>query len=222
MAEEASLALSDVETGLRELIAAELVEYDPETRVARLTVLHDRLHRPDNGNMIRGWWSRFRTFPACAVRDRHVATLRWLIGDWTEDHVTAWSEGFGPLEALIAANGSINGSGNRSGNGSQVIGNSVVDNGSVNGSANRHGSDLGILKRESPGSHAHSSREIPSVQDPVVGPAADDAMRAWERRRGKAAEQREDVAPLAGEAIRRYGPLAAVPECPSVAGGRYR
>lgn len=237
MAEAAELRDDEAVAALAELEAAELVEFDRETRVARLTVLPDQLDRPANGHGVRAWWSRFRSLPACEVRDRHVATLALLLDRPTQHHLEAWNEGFGPLERAIGNgsvnrsgtvpddNGSPNGSRNRSRDGSQVRDGGRKLNGSPNGSPNRWGMGMGSsssVPDQRSGSPAHSSREIPSVQDPVVGPAADDAMRAWERRRGQAAEQRDDVAPLAGEAIRRYGPLSAVPEGPSVAGGRFR
>lgn len=225
MGEEARLAPAEVEAALAELVAHELVEYDPETRVARLCQLPDQLDRPANGHGVRAWWSRFRALPACSVRDRHVATLRQLLGQATEHHLEAWAEGFGALERVLRTNGSrngvANGSPNGSGNGSQPADDGQAWNGSVNGSPNRWGEGEGEGSGSSSDrsrSTAHSSRETPSVQDPVAQ-AASAAMAAWERRTGGVAAP---VAGLAEAGLRRYGPRSVAQEGPSVGSGRYR
>jgi hypothetical protein len=98
MAEETRRDVGTVSVLLAELEALGAVEYDRETHVLRLVELPDRAERPHNGDVLRGWWTKFLWLPACPVRDRHVATLRWLVGTFTRDHQEAWSETFGRLE----------------------------------------------------------------------------------------------------------------------------
>lgn len=88
---------------LDSLLAAEMVEYDPKLRVLRMTQLPDAGESPTNGNTIRGWWTRFKSVPSCAVRDAHVTMLRWIMDEWSRengkaisaDHEKAWAETFG-------------------------------------------------------------------------------------------------------------------------------
>lgn len=103
MSEETGIPVDNVRGYLDRLIEDELVEYDIERRVLRLTMLPDAGESPKNGNAIRGWWRRFNNMPACAVRDSHVATLRWILDEFcrvsgkalSADHAKAWSETFG-------------------------------------------------------------------------------------------------------------------------------
>lgn len=88
--------------GLDELIAdRDLLEYDREREVLRMTEFPDRFGRPANGRHIRSWWTRFRAVPACQIRDAHIRTLEWLLDDPvhppTTDHVKAWTETFGTV-----------------------------------------------------------------------------------------------------------------------------
>lgn len=103
MADAAQLRSDDVLRGLDLLREQDMVEYDTKLRVLRLTELPDPGESPASGNVIRGWWSRFKSVPACAVRDSHVATLRWIMEEWSREngkaisanHEEAWSETFG-------------------------------------------------------------------------------------------------------------------------------
>lgn len=105
MAEAARMRQGDVLTALDVLLEHELVEYDPKHRVLRLCELPDAGEYPDNGNILKGWWSRFRTVPACPIRDAHVRTIRWIMEQGATDkgralshhHHEAWAETFGTV-----------------------------------------------------------------------------------------------------------------------------
>jgi len=105
MADAARMRPDDVRDSLDELLEHELVEYDPKTRVLRLCVLPDAGEYPSNGRVIRSWWTRFQTVPACQVRDAHVRTLAWILDAGTQasgkrksdDHTNTWAETFGRI-----------------------------------------------------------------------------------------------------------------------------
>jgi hypothetical protein len=87
------------------LLAHDLVEYDAERRVVRLTSLPDGCEAPTNGNTIRAWWRRFLSVPECEIRDAHVGTVHWMLERWSleagrpisADHSKAWAETFGTI-----------------------------------------------------------------------------------------------------------------------------
>jgi len=103
MADAARMPADDVVNALDKLLERELVEYDRGLRVLRLTELPDAGESPANGNVLRGWFRKWKTVPACAVRDAHVTTLRWIMDEWcrdnakalSPDHEKAWAETFG-------------------------------------------------------------------------------------------------------------------------------
>lgn len=103
MAEASRLPADEVIRCLDKLLERDLAEYDPKLRVLRLTQLPDPGESPTNGNTIRGWWNKFKSVPACQVRDAHVTTLRWIMDEWARengkaisaDHESAWAETFG-------------------------------------------------------------------------------------------------------------------------------
>lgn len=103
MADAVHLPVDEVLGYLDKLLEHDLVEYDRERRVLRFTKLPDAGEAPTNGNTIRGWWRKFQIVPQCQVRDAHIATLRWLMQEWSRengkpisnDHEKAWSETFG-------------------------------------------------------------------------------------------------------------------------------
>lgn len=107
MAEAIKKPADVVVRALDKLLDHEMVEFDQSASVLRLCMLPDAGEGPQNGNVIRGWWRRFRTVPQCAVRDAHVPLLRWLLdesarqnpksrtGRPSVDHETAWGETFG-------------------------------------------------------------------------------------------------------------------------------
>ena len=90
---------------LDRLIEAELVEYDVERRLLRMTQLPDAGEYPRNDKVILSWWRRFQAVPPCPLRDAHVATLKWLL----EEHIRetgkaptdkvrdAWAQTFGTI-----------------------------------------------------------------------------------------------------------------------------
>jgi hypothetical protein len=111
MAEAARMPGDDALYALDRLLDHDLVEYDNRTYVLRLTQLPDALDGCDNGNVIRGWFGRFKTVPTCATRDSHVRLLRWMVDETnkipskTKGIVTreeAWAETFAtiPLPAI--------------------------------------------------------------------------------------------------------------------------
>lgn len=107
---EAARQSSDVTIkALDTLLDHEMVEFDTKTKVLRMTASEGTTPLPDtgefpfNGNAVRGWWNKFVTVTSCAVRDAHVATLRWLMDAGAHqtkarrlsaDHEAAWSETF--------------------------------------------------------------------------------------------------------------------------------
>lgn len=103
MADAVHLPVDEVLAYLDKLLEHDLVEYDRERRVLRLTKLPDAGEAPTNGNTIRGWWRKFQIVAQCQVRDAHVATLRWIMEEWSRetgkavsaDHEKAWAETFG-------------------------------------------------------------------------------------------------------------------------------
>lgn len=105
MADAARLSPDDVILALDALLERELVEYDRKFRVLRLSELPDAGEYPNNGNVLRSWWTRFRTVPVCAVRDTHVKTVAWLcdVGSrragkvLSPNHQEAWTETFGTI-----------------------------------------------------------------------------------------------------------------------------
>jgi hypothetical protein len=99
LAESARMPPDDLLASLNDLIDRGLAEWDRQHHVIRLTELPDGGERPSNGRHLRGLWNRFRTIPACGVRDAHVATLKVLLesGNVTEDHARAWEETFGTV-----------------------------------------------------------------------------------------------------------------------------
>jgi hypothetical protein len=105
MAEASGMPVDSVRVYLDRLLEDDLVEYDIERRVLRMTQLPDCGESPSNGRAIRGWWRRFDTVPRCTVRDAHVTVLRWILDEWSRrngkpisnDHAQAWSETFGRI-----------------------------------------------------------------------------------------------------------------------------
>lgn len=102
MAEAAKLPVDDTMKALDRLLERNMAEFDQKHRVLRLTQLPDGRESPPNGNVIRGWFKRFKTVPACQVRDAHVTTLAWMMNEWSRDsgkpisegHQQAWAETF--------------------------------------------------------------------------------------------------------------------------------
>jgi hypothetical protein len=174
MAEAARMSIADTDVALTELVGAGVVEYDQVAMVARLTGLPDKAERPDNGNVLRSWWRRWRTVPRCAVRDRHVRLLRWLLEPMTEDHAEAWAATFGTVAADVegdgSGNGIRNGSSNRSPNGSNSAGSAHIANRSPNGSPNGRGEGEGegedLLFSGS--EIAHRSTDVAHARDPAA------------------------------------------------------
>jgi hypothetical protein len=105
MADAARMRPDVVVDALDALLAREMVEYDPKTRVLRMTMLPDPGEYPSNGKVILSWWTRFRSVPECGVRDAHIPTLRWIIDTGarlsgkgvTVHHENAWRDTFGAV-----------------------------------------------------------------------------------------------------------------------------
>lgn len=102
MAEAARMPVGDVRDALDRLLERELAEYDLKLRVLRLTELPDAGESPPNGKVIRSWFTRWKSVPACQVRDAHVPVLRWIMEEWSREnckpisanHEEAWAETF--------------------------------------------------------------------------------------------------------------------------------
>jgi hypothetical protein len=113
MADAARMSADDVRMALDQLLERELVEYDPKFRVLRLCELPDAGEYPTNGNVIRSWWTKFNTVPACPVRDAHVRTIAWILDTGskrlrgqeqkvTANHKVAWGETFAAVEVPVS------------------------------------------------------------------------------------------------------------------------
>jgi hypothetical protein len=100
LADAASMSYQDVQGALEEMVDKKMVEWDRRARVIRMTMLPDDAERPSNGNCIRGWWRRFQTVPDCAVRNRHIDLLKWLIGPMSKHHAEAWDGTFGTVSQV--------------------------------------------------------------------------------------------------------------------------
>lgn len=106
MSDAARMRPDDTVDSLDDLLTRELVEYDPKTRVLRLTELPDAGEWPQNGKVILSWWRRFETVPNCGVRNAHVPTIRWLLDHGakssgkkvTPHHEEAWAETFAQVQ----------------------------------------------------------------------------------------------------------------------------
>lgn len=105
MADASRQAADVVIDALGAMLDRDLVEYDPKARVLRMCALPDPGEYPSNGKVILSWWTRFKSVPACGVRDAHVTTLRWIIDTGarlsgkgvTIHHENAWRDTFGAV-----------------------------------------------------------------------------------------------------------------------------
>lgn len=99
MAGSASMRVDDCYSALDELIRRGLVEFDRKLSVLRFTKLPDAGERPASWKALKGMWNGFITVPKCAVRDRHVPLMRWLVeqGAVSPDMETTWKQTFGSI-----------------------------------------------------------------------------------------------------------------------------
>lgn len=102
MAEAAHLETDVVWDALDKLMEAEIVEWDRDRRVARLTTLPDAHERASSWTHLKSWWTRFNLIPPCDVRNGHVKTLRWLVdqGKSPDSMERVWDETFGTIKVL--------------------------------------------------------------------------------------------------------------------------
>lgn len=110
MAEAARMPADVTQRALDTLLEYELVEFDPKTRVLRLTQLPDAGEAPTTPQQLLGLWRRFQSVPACPIRDAHVQTIQWMVNesariavlkgnpDRIEKMVAAWTQSFGSVE----------------------------------------------------------------------------------------------------------------------------
>ncbi len=99
LAEAAHIGADECLRALDEMVEAGLVEVDVERRIIRLTQFPDRHEHAYNGNVVRGWFTRFRAFPDCPLRNAHVETLRALMeGQDAPSVVEAWTETFASVQ----------------------------------------------------------------------------------------------------------------------------
>jgi hypothetical protein len=99
MAGSASMRVDDAYSALDELIRKGLVEFDRRLSVLRFTQLPDAGERPGSWKALKGMWNGFITVPKCAVRDRHVQLMRWLVehGSISPEMETTWRQTFGTI-----------------------------------------------------------------------------------------------------------------------------
>jgi hypothetical protein len=184
MAEECRRDVGTVMLLLHELEQLGAIEYDRDHHVLRLVVLPDRSERPHNGDVLRGWWTKFLWLPACPVRDRHVATLRWLVGTFTRDHEEAWSETFGRIEGAHRVS-HVDSAG--SGHLVHRVGHGVAHRqgeGEVVGSSDS-GSEIPLSLL--PGDHVARACDPPPVDDPTLAEVVNLAHKSFERHGAKRA-----------------------------------
>lgn len=98
-------SLNEASNLMEQLVEAKLSQWDVENELIRLTELPDHLARAHTDHAIKGWWSRFRNIPQCALRDSHIPTLWNLIaaGTVNDKMREMWKTTFGtivPPEAL--------------------------------------------------------------------------------------------------------------------------
>lgn len=85
ISEETGMTPERVIRGLDRLLAVDLIEYDRDFDVLRMTELPDTGEWPSNENWLKGWWNRFVLIPECPIRNAHVATLRWILEQGARD-----------------------------------------------------------------------------------------------------------------------------------------
>jgi hypothetical protein len=102
LAESAHVPPDEVLHSMDELVdEVGLVEYDQERRIIRLTKLPNAIDAPGSGFVVKGWYSRFLTFPQCSIRDAHVGVLHGL-AQHGNDHVRQfWDETFGTISVPV-------------------------------------------------------------------------------------------------------------------------
>ena len=84
-----------VRDALRALVRATLVEWDEESRVIRIEQCTASC--PNQYIMIR-WFADFESIPDCALKWKHLATLRLIVNPTTPKMLQAWSETFEQAE----------------------------------------------------------------------------------------------------------------------------
>lgn len=85
-----------------ELTEAGLLEFDQERRIIRLTKLPDGIDAPPNGNVIKGWYTKFLAFPDCPIRNSHVEVLCQMAQGAQNDHAReSWSATFAGVEIPV-------------------------------------------------------------------------------------------------------------------------
>lgn len=99
MSDVSGLSQNATYTALGDLVEKKLVQWDADNWLARLTTLPDALDRAHNAQAISGWWTRFKTLPACALRDSHVPLLWWMVqqGKCEPMMLARWKMTFGTI-----------------------------------------------------------------------------------------------------------------------------
>lgn len=101
LADVAKMQPDDTVVALEALLKHDLVEYDRNKDVLRLTELPDRCERPQNPSHLQSLWTRYRGVPNCPVKYAHVRLLEWLITDPVEvtkpSMVEQWEKTFGTI-----------------------------------------------------------------------------------------------------------------------------
>lgn len=99
MAEAAEITYNETFNALDELIVHKLVVFDAENRLLRYLQLPDAHDRAHTFQAISGWFTRFRSLPACPQRDAHVPLLKWMVeqGEVNERMSQMWKTTFGTI-----------------------------------------------------------------------------------------------------------------------------
>lgn len=115
LASQSFLSMEDSLRGLDQLLERDLIEFDRDHRVLRLTQLPDVGEWPSAPSILRSWWKTFnKKITACPVRDEHVTTLRWLMEEGakhsennkskvpSQAHEEIWAETFATVRTPLS------------------------------------------------------------------------------------------------------------------------
>lgn len=96
LSEAARLPMEAAAAGLAELERVGFAEVDARRRLIRIPNA-PRYNPPANGNMLRGWYHRWKTLPDCPIKARHVASFKQAVKLEMPSLSVAWGETFGTV-----------------------------------------------------------------------------------------------------------------------------
>ncbi len=99
IADVARMSTNEAGNAIDELVESRLVAFDQRNRLLRYLELPDPYDRAHTHQAISGWWTRFRSLPACPQRDAHVPLLQWMVqqGEVNDKMKDVWSKTFGSV-----------------------------------------------------------------------------------------------------------------------------